>query len=350
MQGRQAPQAAHFNPRSPRGGATARVALRMPAGDISIHAPHEGERHNVKYIAADQWHFNPRSPRGGATCAVFFLLRRKVYFNPRSPRGGATVFPALCRRKMLYFNPRSPRGGATRGQIIRGGQACHFNPRSPRGGATIDFSVKQITMISIHAPHEGERQTRFSYCLKYFAFQSTLPTRGSDFAYTHHIQHNQQFQSTLPTRGSDAHVETLGYSDIAISIHAPHEGERQNAFDIQEQQSLFQSTLPTRGSDLNAVLYSKQELTISIHAPHEGERRIRFLQELDTGYISIHAPHEGERRCCSGHKCDTKLISIHAPHEGERLVESPSIIIVSVFQSTLPTRGSDFQSMHALRP
>ena len=180
MQGRQAPQAAHFNPRSPRGGATARVALRMPAGDISIHAPHEGERHNVKYIAADQWHFNPRSPRGGATCAVFFLLRRKVYFNPRSPRGGATVFPALCRRKMLYFNPRSP-----------------------RGGATIDFSVKQITMISIHAPHEGERQTRFSYCLKYFAFQSTLPTRGSDFAYTHHIQHNQQFQSTLPTRGSD---------------------------------------------------------------------------------------------------------------------------------------------------
>ena len=182
----------------------------------------------------------------------------------------------------------------------------YFNPRSPRGGATNKILLlSQILRISIHAPHEGER-----LCL--------------------HSPHSAQ---------------------STISIHAPHEGERlNNILFYFIRFKIFQSTLPTRGSDLNAVLYSKQELTISIHAPHEGERRIRFLQELDTGYISIHAPHEGERRCCSGHKCDTKLISIHAPHEGERLVESPSIIIVSVFQSTLPTRGSDFQSMHALRP
>ena len=277
MQGRQAPQAAHFNPRSPRGGATARVALRMPAGDISIHAPHEGERHNVKYIAADQWHFNPRSPRGGATCAVFFLLRRKVYFNPRSPRGGATVFPALCRRKMLYFNPRSPRGGATRGQIIRGGQACHFNPRSPRGGATIDFSVKQITMISIHAPHEGERQTRFTYCLKYFAFQSTLPTRGSDFAYTHHIQHNQQFQSTLPTRGSDSTTSCfISSGSKYFNPRSPRGGATRTLKRWVILILLFQSTLPTRGSDKMHLIYKNSKAYFNPRSPRGGATLMPF--------------------------------------------------------------------------
>ena len=35
---------------------------------------------------------------------------------------------------------------------------CNFNPRSPRGGATI-LTCKEILEdeISIHAPHEGER-------------------------------------------------------------------------------------------------------------------------------------------------------------------------------------------------
>ena len=35
------------------------------------------------------------------------------------------------------------------------------------------------------------------------------------------------FQSTLPTRGSDPHRRNIGGGDIGISIHAPHEGERQ---------------------------------------------------------------------------------------------------------------------------
>ena len=34
-------------------------------------------------------------------------------------------------------------------------------------------------------------------------------------------------------------------------------------------------------------------------------------------------------------------ISIHAPHEGERLIATKTIIAIAVFQSTLPTRGSD---------
>ena len=35
-------------------------------------------------------HFNPRSPRGGATETHIYPANRTLDFNPRSPRGGAT--------------------------------------------------------------------------------------------------------------------------------------------------------------------------------------------------------------------------------------------------------------------
>ena len=57
--------------------------------------------------------------------------------------------------------------------------------------------------------------------------------------------------------------------------------------------------------------------------------------------ISIHAPHEGERHNANRDLCDIKSISIHAPHEGERLRNAFKELGANVFQSTLPTRGSD---------
>ena len=58
---------------------------------ISIHAPHEGERrHSANAYTTDR-HFNPRSPRGGATKCPCRTLATHNYFNPRSPRGGATM-------------------------------------------------------------------------------------------------------------------------------------------------------------------------------------------------------------------------------------------------------------------
>ncbi len=58
----------------------------------------------------------------------------------------------------------------------------------------------------------------------------------------------EKFQSTLPTRGSDVYTIRDGFSQ-EISIHAPHEGERQKKRQQKKQQQKFQSTLPTRGSD-----------------------------------------------------------------------------------------------------
>ncbi len=82
-----------------------------------------------------------------------------------------------------------------------------------------------------------------------------------------------RFQSTLPTRGSD--ICRWGDCTAAnISIHAPHEGERLDDDDEDEEDE-----------------------EISIHAPHEGERReLRRLKEIYSVPISIHAPHEGERQ------------------------------------------------------
>ena len=62
--------------------------------------------------------------------------------------------------------------------------ALHFNPRSPRGGATGVYRLGlKLHRISIHAPHEGERQN----------------------------------------------LITLDGITPLISIHAPHEGERQRS-------------------------------------------------------------------------------------------------------------------------
>ena len=85
----------------------------------------------------------------------------------------------------------------------------------------------------------------------------------------------------------------------------------------------------------------KKHNVISIHAPHEGERLlpIGYLDISPT--ISIHAPHEGERHYFAVDDYYVQFISIHAPHEGERLLAPASFNVFIVFQSTLPTRGSD---------
>ena len=104
----------NFNPRSPRGGATATADFFPVQAWISIHAPHEGER---RMHVSQDWAkalISIHAPHEGERRCIHSLLSITVsYFNPRSPRGGATRVPA-------------------------------------RGAAALG--------ISIHAPHEGERR------------------------------------------------------------------------------------------------------------------------------------------------------------------------------------------------
>ena len=120
-----------------------------------------------------------------------------------------------------------------------------------RGSDPLQQRIRRCSVISIHAPHEGERLSGTRRSCLALTFQSTLPTRGSDKTFCRPSPARSGFQSTLPTRGSDV-------------IPSPQFRPR----------SRFQSTLPTRGSDMDAARRGSKEQAISIHAPHEGERPI----------------------------------------------------------------------------
>ena len=62
---------------------------------ISIHAPHEGERHKEFYICPREDFISIHAPHEGERqWEAVDMLGGEEYFNPRSPRGGAT---AICR-------------------------------------------------------------------------------------------------------------------------------------------------------------------------------------------------------------------------------------------------------------
>ena len=182
-------------------------------------------------------------------------------------------------------------------RLLKFTSSQHFNPRSPRGGATGSFAALAAAVaISIHAPHEGERRGALPPWLRRLRFQSTLPTRGSDHYGKRFSSCYSLFQSTLPTRGSDAgldqHVTKANYH--------------------------FNPRSPRGGATLQQDQGRQKQQAISIHAPHEGERRKMARLYVEGIEISIHAPHEGERQWGALRLRARQGISIHAPHEGER--------------------------------
>ena len=105
---------------------------------------------------APSYHFNPRSPRGGATSklAAFF---ETVRFQSTLPTRGSDLRLSMRIAASTYFNPRSPRGGATRSER-RANFLRKFQSTLPtRGSDTFAHLNGTIMPISIHAPHEGER-------------------------------------------------------------------------------------------------------------------------------------------------------------------------------------------------
>ena len=196
----------YFNPRSPRGGATRPAWQRNGLGAISIHAPHEGER-----------------PFGVGDIVSY------INFNPRSPRGGATLSGRLD-RPLIIFQSTLP---------TRGSDAQTLTAESA------------AIVISIHAPHEGERLNLPAGVYANGEFQSTLPTRGSDALYASCRRWRSSFQSTLPTRGSDPSISPFMSRSQYFNPRSP------------------------RGGATNDSCRAGLGGSISIHAPHEGERRYR---------------------------------------------------------------------------
>ena len=148
-----------FNPRSPRGGATGQqYTVRVSARDVSIHAPHEGERPILHPWTLRASKFQSTLPTRGSDV----ICHHKKYITP-------------------WFQSTLPTRGSDHVDKGNNDALIGFNPRSPRGGATFEVEYKYLQAnVSIHAPHEGERHDTFKQYLDVLQFQSTLPTRGSD--------------------------------------------------------------------------------------------------------------------------------------------------------------------------
>ena len=163
----------------------------------------------------------------------------------------------------------------------------------------------------------------------------------------------EQFQSTLP-RGSDAD-EHLLQAVLRISIHAPSR-ERPGAHPAPCRARHFnpRSLSGATGPSAVACDWSRYFNPRSLAGATIGGTAITPMTAFQStlprgsdtsgggsaggGAISIHAPSR-ERLSGANTPIDGQVISIHAPSR-ERLVVWIHIILISLFQSTLP-RGSD---------
>ena len=102
----------------------------------------------------------------------------------------------------------------------------------------------------------------------------------------------------------------------------------------------FNPRSPRGGATLDIIRKAVRH-AVSIHAPHEGERRaisINYIFHIVC--FNPRSPRGGATKQDSVIMGEAK-VSIHAPHEGERLGAGGGLHCRPLFQSTLPTRGSD---------
>ena len=124
----------HFNPRSPRGGATIFI-LAVVRGDrhFNPRSP-RGERQKRVYGSLQKVSISIHAPRGGSDVGASTLWSEiQSVFQSTLPAGGATTTECLCAPQgSRHFNPRSPRGERP-WPFVRWSSHLYFNPRSPRG-------------------------------------------------------------------------------------------------------------------------------------------------------------------------------------------------------------------------
>ena len=147
----------------------------------------------------------------------------------------------------------APHEGERLSPVIRSKASLLISIHAPHEGERLKAMFGQgcTVYISIHAPHEGERRgASKARILTKWAFQSTLPTRGSD----------------IPRR------KTARWCSLHFNPRSPRGGATRGACSVKKERPNFNPRSPRGG----ATIYNKSRKTIeeiSIHAPHEGERR-----------------------------------------------------------------------------
>ena len=90
------------------------------ARDVSIHAPHEGERHHRPLLLLHIGQFQSTLPTRGSDRSGSRNAITHTGFNPRSPRGGATAEKCICMQHFREFTEYYP---------LRHGDACCIAPQ-----------------------------------------------------------------------------------------------------------------------------------------------------------------------------------------------------------------------------
>ena len=157
-------------------------------------------------------------------------------------------------------------------------------------------------VISIHAPHEGERRRRNRTMCGSARFQSTLPTRGSDASIYRSLPH-RKISIHAPHEG-ERQLITHPYTPTqTISIHAPHEGERLDSGERCDcEMEDFNPRSPRGGATLRRELRASREIHFNPRSPRGGAT-FSGAGIAQHSRISIHAPHEGERPTAAIKKC-----------------------------------------------
>ena len=130
----------------------------------------------------------------------------------------------------------------------------------------------EMRYVSIHAPHEGERQNLITLDGTTPLVSIHAPHEGERPSNKALLKAEIEFQSTLPTRGSDCRPHIYGAPHHKFQSTLPTRGSDNQPRPYCSHTRLFQSTLPTRGSDRYNPPRQRTSFDVSIHAPHEGER------------------------------------------------------------------------------
>ena len=153
--------------------------------------------------------------------------------------------------------------------------------------------------ISIHAPHEGERLHRG--CLSSISrwyFNPRSPRGGATGRSRARRDAGREFQSTLPTRGSDLFAFLGKLHRLYFNPRSPRGGATVKwvgGYTVKE----FQSTLPTRGSDpLHCILVGDVKLFQST-LPTRGSDEAKYRPGTGRTHFNPRSPRGGATSAAS---------------------------------------------------
>ncbi len=178
------------------------VTIPCNALDVSIHAPHEGER--LKFVKSSivLILFQSTLPTRGSDAANR-ELDAVIVVSIHAPHEGERRHLVVCIHIQIVFQSTLPTRGSD---------------------AIVDTGVAVTTMFQSTLPTRGSDQQHQLYLQPQYMFQSTLPTRGSDVFRISLIHNVCKFQSTLPTRGSDNTAAIKLANNFCFNPRSPRGG------------------------------------------------------------------------------------------------------------------------------